>query len=194
MALDRRPAASLVPANVTNPVPACLQQSVAIPPELREIVGQLREAPVNWLPSVHRRWTTWSVPFCCSNSPLPRRARASQMLQMPQLPSSASGESGAFASTIANVYSCQPADLPGLHRAARRHSARRAHQPELEQPVASRAIGDRRQRPGLLDSVHTESFQRRCPAHPADLQRGHVSSTRASASPPHRPARLGRTS
>jgi hypothetical protein len=49
--IDTAPSRQLVPANVANPVPACLQQSVAVPPELREIVGQLREAPVNWLPA-----------------------------------------------------------------------------------------------------------------------------------------------
>ena len=40
------PSRQLVPGNVASPVPSCLQQTVAIPPELREIVALMREAPV----------------------------------------------------------------------------------------------------------------------------------------------------
>jgi hypothetical protein len=101
---DQVPSRQLVPANVSNPVPACLQQSVAIPPELREIVGQLREAPVNWLPSVNSQVDNLERPVLLQQLAIATQARASLMLQMPQLPSSASGESGAFASTIAGVY------------------------------------------------------------------------------------------
>ena len=46
------PSRQLVPGNVVNPVPTCLQQSTAIPPELREIVALLSDAPANWFPPV----------------------------------------------------------------------------------------------------------------------------------------------
>jgi hypothetical protein len=104
-ATDTAPSRQLVPANVTNPVPACLQQSVAIPPEIREIVGQLREAPVNWLPSVSSQVANLERPVLLQQLALSAQARASQLLQLPSLPSSAAGESGVYASTISNVYS-----------------------------------------------------------------------------------------
>ena len=37
------PSRQLVPGNIASPVPSCLQQSVAIPPELREMVTLLRD-------------------------------------------------------------------------------------------------------------------------------------------------------
>jgi hypothetical protein len=104
-ATDTVPSRQLVPANVTNPVPACLQSSVAIPPELREIVGQLREAPVNWLPSVSSLVSNLERPILVQQLALNAQARAMQLLQMPLLPSSAVGEPRAYAPTIANVYS-----------------------------------------------------------------------------------------
>jgi hypothetical protein len=103
-ATDSAPSRQLVPANVTNPVPACLQQSVAIPPELREIVGQLREAPLSWLPSASLQVGNLERPVLLQQLALNTQARATQLLQMPQLPSSAAGEPGAYAPTIANVY------------------------------------------------------------------------------------------
>jgi hypothetical protein len=103
-ATDQVPSRQLVAANVTNPVPACLQQSVAIPPELREIVGQLREAPVNWMPSVSLQITYLERPILLQQLAIAAQARASYMLQMPQFPSSAFGELGSFASTISDVF------------------------------------------------------------------------------------------
>jgi hypothetical protein len=103
-ATDTVPSRQLVPANVANPVPACLQQSVAIPPELREIVAQLREAPVNWMPSVSARIRNLERPTLLQQLAISTQARAAQLLQLAQLPSSAAGETGAFASTIANLY------------------------------------------------------------------------------------------
>jgi hypothetical protein len=104
-AVDTVPSRQLVPANVTNPVPACLQQSVAIPPELREIVGQLREAPVSWLPSASLQVSNLERPVLLQELALNTQARAAQLLQLPQLPSSAVGEAGTYASSIAGVYS-----------------------------------------------------------------------------------------
>ena len=102
--IDTAPSRQLVPANVANPVPACLQQSVAVPPELREIVGQLREAPVNWLPAAASQVNNLERPVLLQQLALNVQTRASQMLLVPQLPSSATGESGVYASTISKVY------------------------------------------------------------------------------------------
>jgi hypothetical protein len=104
-ATDTTPTRQLVPANVANPVPACLQQSVAIPPELREIVGQLREAPVNWMPAAASLVSKLERPILLQQLAVSAQSRAVQLLQTPQLPSSAAGETGVYASTIANVYS-----------------------------------------------------------------------------------------
>jgi len=103
-AIDTAPSRQLVPANVSNPVPACLQQSVSIPPELREIVGQLREAPVNWLPAASSQVSNLQRPVLLQELAIAMQARATQMLQLPALPSSAASETGVYASTIASVY------------------------------------------------------------------------------------------
>jgi len=102
--IDTTPSRQLVPANVTSPVPACLQQSVSIPPELREIVGQLREAPVNWLPAVSLQVSNLERTLLLQQLAMYAQARAAQMLQIPFLPSSAAGEPGVYATTIARVY------------------------------------------------------------------------------------------
>jgi hypothetical protein len=104
-AIDTAPSRQLVPANVANPVPACLQQSVAIPPEMREIVGQLREAPVNWLPSVAAQLANLERSILLQQLAWYARARAAQLLEISLLPSSAAGEAGVYASTISSVYS-----------------------------------------------------------------------------------------
>jgi hypothetical protein len=104
-ATDTVPSRQLVPANVANPVPACLQQSVAIPPEMREIVGQLREAPVNWLPAVAAQLANLERAILLQQLAGYAQARATQLLQLDLLPSSAAGESGVYASTISSVYS-----------------------------------------------------------------------------------------
>jgi len=103
-AIDTAPSRQLVPANVANPVPACLQQTVSIPPELREIVSQLREAPVNWLPSVAALLPKLQRPILLQELAVSVQARSSLMLQAQPLPSSAVGESGVYASSIAKVY------------------------------------------------------------------------------------------
>lgn len=103
-ATDTAPSRQLEPANVGNPVPACLQQSVAIPPELREIVAQLREAPLSWLPSIGPHLIKLDRPSLLQQLAISVQARAVQMLQLPLFPSSASGESGVYASTIAGIH------------------------------------------------------------------------------------------
>ena len=128
-AIDTAPSRQLVPANVTNPVPACLQQSVSIPPELREIVGQLREAPVGWLPSTSSQVSNLERPILLQQLAINTQARATEMLQLQPLPSSAAGEPGVYAAAISTVYTAnqqvfrsfqtqraaiQPAALTGL--------------------------------------------------------------------------------
>jgi hypothetical protein len=103
-ATDTAPSRQLEPANVANPVPACLQQSAAIPPELREIVAQLREAPLTWLPSMGPQLSKLDRPSLLQQLAISVQARAALMLQLPLFPSSASGESGVYASTIAGVH------------------------------------------------------------------------------------------
>jgi hypothetical protein len=103
-ATDTAPSRQLVPANVGNPVPACLQQSVSIPPELREIVGQLREAPVSWLPSAAVQVTKLQRPSLLQQLAMSTQARAGLQLQAATLPSSAASEPGTYAAAIAKVY------------------------------------------------------------------------------------------
>ncbi len=98
------PTRQLVPGNVTSPVPACLQQSVAIPPELREIVALLREAPVNWLPSVEALLNRLERPNLLYELAASTQARATMQLQLPQPASSADGETGVYAPVISNLY------------------------------------------------------------------------------------------
>jgi len=103
-AIDTAPSRQLVPANITNPVPACLQQSVAIPAEIREIVGQLREAPVSWLPAVNAQIANLERPTLLQQLAFSAQTRALQLMQMPSFPSSAAGEKGSYATSIAAVY------------------------------------------------------------------------------------------
>jgi hypothetical protein len=103
--IDTAPSRQLVPAHVASPVPACLQQSVSIPPELREIVGLLREAPLSWLPSAAFQVGNLERPILLQQLAFSTQARAAQQLQIGLLPSSASGESGVYAPTISGVYS-----------------------------------------------------------------------------------------
>lgn len=113
-ASDTTPSRQLVPANIANPVPACLRQSVSIPPELREIVSQLREAPVSWLPAVAAQLNNLQRPILLQELALSVQSRATQQLQLATLPSSAAGESGPYASTIATVYSANAQVFRGL--------------------------------------------------------------------------------
>ena len=104
-ATETTPSRQLVPSNVASPVPACLQQSVAIPPELREIVGLLREAPVAWLPSVASQLRYLDRPVLLQQLALSMQSRATQVLAAPRFLSSAAGETGVYAPAISSVYS-----------------------------------------------------------------------------------------
>jgi hypothetical protein len=99
------PSRQLVPANVASPVPACLKQSIAIPPELREIVALLREAPVRWFPPILTQLTKLERPSLVQDLAVSTQARAALQLQLPAAVSSAESATGVFASTISNIFS-----------------------------------------------------------------------------------------
>ena len=98
------PTRQLVPGNVTSPVPACLQESVAIPAELREMVALLREAPVNWLPAVQALLNRLERPDLLYEVAVSTQTRAMLQLQLPQPASSADTETGVYAPVISNLY------------------------------------------------------------------------------------------
>jgi|GEM_PF-3627180 len=98
------PSRQLVPGNITNPVPSCLQQSIAIPPEMREIVALLREAPVNWLPSVESLLQKLERPSLLQSFAIDTQARATLQLQLPLQVSSAASQPGIYAPVITGIY------------------------------------------------------------------------------------------
>jgi hypothetical protein len=102
---DDVPSRQLVPGNIANPVPSCLNQSVAIPPELREIVGLLREAPVSWLPMVQALILKLERPTLLQSLASDLRARATMQLSLPLQASSAASEPGVYAPVITNIFS-----------------------------------------------------------------------------------------
>lgn len=99
------PSRQLVPANPASPVPACLKQSVAIPPELREIVGLLREAPVVWFPPIRTQISQLERPSLLLNLAANMQARAAMQLQLPVQASSATSAPGVYGPAIAGIYS-----------------------------------------------------------------------------------------
>jgi len=108
-ATDTAPSRQLLPANIANPVPACLQQTVSVPPELREIIGQLREAPANWLPAAAAQVARLQRPVLLQKLALDVQSRAVMMTNAISLPSSSAGEPGPYAPAISNMYSANAA-------------------------------------------------------------------------------------
>jgi hypothetical protein len=119
------PSRQLVPGNIASPVPTCLQQSVAIPPELREIVALLREAPVNWMPSIQALLNRLEWPTLLQQVAVSAQARAIMLLQLPLRTSSAASESGVYAPAIASIYSANQQAFQSLQ------TQRAAFQPSL---------------------------------------------------------------
>jgi len=99
------PSRQLVPALVASPVPACLRETVAVPPELREMVALLREAPINWFPPIGSQLGHLERPDLLQSLATDTQARATLLLQMPLQTSSAASAPGIYASTITNIYS-----------------------------------------------------------------------------------------
>ncbi len=104
-AVAEAPSRQLLPATVSSPVPACLQQSVAVPPELREIVALLREAPVSWFPAVQSQITRLERPSLLQDIASSAQTRATLQLTLPLHTSSAASAPGIYAPTIATIYS-----------------------------------------------------------------------------------------
>ncbi len=119
------PSRQLVPGNITSPVPTCLQQTAGIPPELREVVALLREAPVSWMPSVQALLNKLERPSILQNVAIDAQARAVMQLQLPAKTSSAASESGVYAPVIASIYSANQQSFRALQ------TQRAAFQPVL---------------------------------------------------------------
>jgi hypothetical protein len=98
------PSRQLVPGNITSPVPACLGQTVTVPPELREIASLVREAPLSWFPSASGLLIKIQQPSLLSELATAVQARASFQLQQPVQTSSATSSSGVYAPAIANLF------------------------------------------------------------------------------------------
>jgi hypothetical protein len=98
------PSRQLVPGNVVNPVPTCLQQSTAIPPELREVVALLSDAPANWFPPVATLVSGLSRPSELANLASDVQARAAMDLALPLKVSSALATPSVYGPAIAGVY------------------------------------------------------------------------------------------
>lgn len=99
------PSRQLVPANVASPVPACLKQSLAIPPELREMAALLREAPIRWFPPILTHLTNLERPPLLQSLASDLQSRAKMLVALPLPASSAASSSGRFAPAIAKTYS-----------------------------------------------------------------------------------------
>lgn len=100
------PSRQLVPGNITNPVPACLaQQPLAIPPELREVVALLREAPIAWMPAVSALLNKLERPSLLGDFAVDIQSRATMVLTQPAHVSYATSDTGLYAPLIAQVYS-----------------------------------------------------------------------------------------
>jgi hypothetical protein len=100
----RTPSRQLLPANVASPVPGCLKQTTAIPPELREMVSLLREAPLSWFPSFQLQLGKLERPTLLQSLASDMQLRAAVQLQVPARTSSAATAAGVYSSSIAGVY------------------------------------------------------------------------------------------
>jgi len=78
---------------------------VAVPPELREIVSLLREAPVRWFPPILTLLPKLERPALLQNLAVSSQTRASLALQTPAPTSSAESATGGFASAISGIFS-----------------------------------------------------------------------------------------
>lgn len=103
--IARTPSRQLQPANVASPVPACLRQSVAIPPELREMVSLLREAPVYWFPAMMSQVAKLERPAVLQGVASSIQMRAAAQTQTSPQVSSAASAPGIYSASIASAYS-----------------------------------------------------------------------------------------
>jgi hypothetical protein len=108
---DGVPSRQLMPGNLTSPVPVCLQQQIAVPQDLRDLVAQLRDAPLSWFPNA-LPWlgsigridllTTFGVEL---------QARATLALSLPLKVTDAQTRSDPEAPAIAGIFTGQQQTL-----------------------------------------------------------------------------------
>ncbi len=118
------PSQQLFPANVASPVPAALQSTAVIPPELREFASILREAPPAWLPAIEPLLAKLERPQHFTDLALQMRVRAFARVQVPPAPSSAPSHPGPFGAPIADMFNTHQAVVGALmqQRAAFDHT------------------------------------------------------------------------
>ena len=102
------PSRQLMPATVASPVPAALQSTAIVPPELRELAGLLREAPPAWIPATAALLARLERQQHFIDLAMQMRVRAIAKLQLPPAASSATTHPGPYGAPIA--------DLFGTHR------------------------------------------------------------------------------
>ena len=98
------PSRQLVPANIASPVPAALQSTAIVPPELRELAGLLREAPSAWIPATEALLAKLERQQHFIDLAAQMRIRALAKLQLPPAPSSATTHPGPYGVPIAEVF------------------------------------------------------------------------------------------
>lgn len=108
------PSRQLLPADVASPVPACLQQHGVVPPELREMVALLREAPLVWFPPIGPQLSHLERPALLQSLAADTQARAALLVQSPLSVSSAATATGLFAGAIAARYTVNQQVIAGL--------------------------------------------------------------------------------
>ncbi len=111
---EETPSRQLIPANVSSPVPASINQTVAVPPELREIVALLREAPIRWFPPILTQLPKLERPPLLMDLAASTQARASVALQLPVPVSSAESGSGLFGAAISNIFTSNQQTMRSL--------------------------------------------------------------------------------
>jgi len=99
------PSRQLVPGNIASPVPTCLSQTSAIPPELSGMVGLLREAPISWLPPIQKLLDQLVSNDVAQQLAAEAQARAALQLDLAiQGFAAAFGDSGLYEEVINNIY------------------------------------------------------------------------------------------
>jgi hypothetical protein len=108
------PSRQLVPANVESPVPAALQSTAIVPPELRELASLLREAPLAWFPAIDGLLSRLEHPRYFMDIAQHMQVRAYTRLQLPAATSSATSHPGPYGAPIAEVFSSQQTALGNI--------------------------------------------------------------------------------
>lgn len=101
------PSRQLVPANVESPVPAALQSTAIVPPELRELAGLLREAPLAWIPAIQPLLSRLEHPRYFLDIIQHMQVRAYTRVQLPVMISSATSHPGPYGQPIADIFHSQ---------------------------------------------------------------------------------------